>query len=107
MGELDKEFMDNLEEARKLIPKIECRMDALSDVPEDLDNPTDQEEVDGVIKFGTELARLTGALNKLAIKMCVGKEVQAAFDAEEEEEEEETESLDEKYSEFGHKRSDF
>lgn len=107
MGKIDDQFMKDLVSARNLLPEIQKRLNEPGDLPEDLDHPCDQEEVDAVFAFGTELVGLTGRLNVLAIKLCVGMAVKEAYDFPEEEEEEEGMTLDEKYQDLCLNRSNF
>ncbi len=107
MGELDNKFMEDLVKARHLIPKIQGLLNEPGDLPEDLDHPVDQEEVNNVFAFGVVLARLTGQLNKLGVKLCVGMLVQQALDFPEEDEEEEGMTHEEKKRELCIKDSDF
>ena len=48
VGEIDTDFMLNLERARDLLPKLKAKLDTVADIPEDLDEPVSQEEVDVV-----------------------------------------------------------
>lgn len=104
MGKIDDEFMGNLWKARKLIPKIQKLLEGPEGLPDDLDHPTDQEEVDNVYAFGAELIRLTGQLNSLGSKLCVWMPVQEALHSPEEEE---GMTLDEKYADLGLRRDMF
>lgn len=88
MGKIDDQFMENLAKARNLLPEIQKHLNEPGDLPEDLDHPSDQEEVDNVFAFGSGLATLTGRLNTLAVKLCVGMAVREAYDSAEPEEEE-------------------
>ena len=107
MGNLDDEFMGSLVRARELVPKIQKRLDEPGYLPECLDCPADQDEVDATFAFGTELATLTGQLNSLAVKLCVGMQVQEALDSDEKEEDGKGMDLWEQHRERGVKPSDF
>ncbi len=107
MGKLDDRFMEDLEKARQLLPQIHKHLSEPGDIPEDLDEPFDQGEIDNLFKFGTELTRLTGRLNSLSIKLCVGMSVQKIYDSNENEEEEYEEGTRDWYEETGHTPADF
>lgn len=107
MGKLDDGFMEKLEEAREILPKIQKYLNEPGHLPEDLDKPCDQDEIDNLFMFGSSLVRLTGQLNSIAIRLCIGMSVQKIYDSNKEEEEEEGMTLDETYRELCIKRSDF
>jgi len=108
MGKLDDQFMASLVKARELLPQVQRHLNEPGYIPEDLDKPQDQDEIDNLFMFGSELVKLTSQLNSLAIKLCMGMSVQEIYDLEEnEEEEEEGMTLDEKYRDLGLRRDMF
>ena len=104
MGKIDDEFMENLGKARNLMPKIQKLLNGPGDIPDDLDHPTDQEEVDNLYAFGVELALLISQLDSLGAKLCVWMSVQEALHSPEEEE---GMTLDEKYADLCLRRDMF
>jgi len=112
MGVLDEKFMLDLEKARDLNQKIDARLDALAEVPEDLDQPYDQEGVDGLEKFSDGFYKLALELIEVAKGMRVARKIQEILDLEteklkEQQNAEEDEGVRDMMDETGHSDGDF
>ena len=105
MGEIDTDFMLNLERARDLLPKLKSKLDALDGLPEDLDEPVCQQEVDALTIYSGGIHFLARRLLELAARMMVGGKVQVRLIQKEKEEYEP--GTRDMYQETGHTRKDF
>lgn len=105
MGEIDTDFMLNLERARDLLPKLKASLDVVADIPEDLDEPVSQQEVDALTIYSAGIHLLARRLLELAGKMMVGGKVQARLIQKEKEQYEP--GTRDMYEETGHTRADF
>lgn len=108
MGDLDKEFMDNFEELHALLPGMKESINAISSIPEDLDEPMNQEEVDALIIYTGGIHSRARRFLELANKMMVGSKVQLRLVEKEKEAEEEYEpGVRDMMDETGHTHADF
>lgn len=106
MGELDKDFMLNMERANDLLPQLKSKLDAVQLLPDDLDEPITQQEVDALIIYSSAIHLRARRLLELADRMMVGSKVQARLIEKENESDYEpgTRCM---YQETGHSRGDF
>ena len=108
MKTLDQEFSANLDELQRLQQKFKECLDDLSGLPDDLDNPADQEDVDGLLEFEIKLYAITSSLNATAKAMMVSSKVQKIIDEQEKQKENEFEpGVRDIMDEVGHLHSDF
>jgi len=108
MGELDTDFMLNLEKARDLLPQLKVRLDTVENIPEDLDEPINQQEVDALIIFTGGIHLMARRLLQLADKMMVGSKIQVLLIEKEKEAKEEYENgARDMNDETGHPQPDF
>lgn len=108
MGELDNDFMLNLEKARDLLPQLKVRLDAVENIPEDLDEPINQQEVDALIIFTGGIHLMARRFLELADKMMVGSKIQVLLIEKEKEVKEEYENgVRDMHDETGHTPADF
>jgi len=108
MGELDKEFMLNMERVRDLLPQIKSKLDAVQLLPDDLDEPIDQQEVDALLIYSGAVHLMARRLLKLAERMMVSSPVQRRLNEKQREAMEEYEpGSRDMYEETGHTRADF
>jgi len=104
MGDLDNEFMGNFEELHALLPAMKESINAIAAIPEDLDNPINQKEVDALIIYTGAIHERARRFLRLASKMMVGSKVQLRLIEKENEFEPGTRDM---YDETGHTRADF
>jgi len=108
MKTLDQEFSSNLDQLQKLQQKFKECLDDLSELPDDLDNPTGQEDADGLLLFEVQLYAITSSLNATAKAMMVSHKVQKIVDEQEKQKQDEYEpGFRDMFQEAGHSHADF
>ncbi len=106
MGKLDDEFMLNMERANDLIPQMKATLDKVQLLPDDLDEPVNQQEVDALVIYTGAIHLRARRFLELAERMMVGSKVQVRL-VEREKENEYEPGVRDMYDETGHTHADF
>lgn len=108
MGDLDNEFMLNMERALDMLPQMKNSLDAVQQLPDDLDEPLNQREVDALIIYTGAIHLRARRFLELADRMMVGGKVQVRLIEKEKEVAEEYEpGVRNMMDETGHTQADF